>query len=250
MSLGIQNTNVSALFGSLNSSSSSNSNQTTGLSSFLSDYASIKNGSYAKLAKQYYAKTSGKKNDVTGSFSEDTQDTIRTNKSLMSEAGSLRSAISALSSDDSLFTEKVKKKGEDGKETEELDYDKIYKKVSAFVDSYNSVIKSGGDSDDTTVLRNTLNMTKMTGKMESRLQDAGITLNPDNTLSVDKEDIKSADMNAMKSLFGTSGTYTRSIDMYATNVASQSAQNIYSLGGYNSSGAYKQALEGIYNAQV
>ena len=250
MSLGIQNTNVSALFGSLNSSnSSSNQSQFSGLSGLLSDYASIKNGSYAKLAKQYYAKTSDKK-DVTGSFSEDTQTTINRSKSMMSEAGSLRSAISSLGSDDSLFTEKVKKKGEDGKETEELDYDKIYKKASAFVDSYNALIKSGGDSDDNTVLRNTFNMTKTTQRMSSLLQDAGFSLNPDNTLSIDKDDLKNGDMTAMKTLFGATGSYTKSIDVYATNIASQSAQNIYSLGGYNSTGAYKQALESIYSTQV
>lgn len=248
MSLGIQNTNISTLFGSLGNASSG-LNQTADLSGLLSDYASIKNGSYAKLAKQYYAKSSDKK-DVTGQFSDDTKATITQNKSLMSDAGSLRSAISSLGSDDALFTEKVKTKDENGEAVEDLDYDKIYKKVSAFVDSYNAVIQSGGDSDDNTVLRNTLNMTKMTQRMKSTLEDAGFSLNLDNTLSINKDDLKAGNMTSLKTLFGESGTYTKAIDAYATNVASQSAQNIYSLGGYNSAGAYKQALESIYNTTI
>lgn len=246
MSLNIMNTNVSTLFGTGNNQN----NSSLDMSNVLSEYASIKNGSFARLAKQYYSDGKKPSKDISGKFSDETNTTIKENKSMISDAGSLRSAISALSSDDKLFTEKIKKKDENGKEAETLDYDKIYKKVSKFVDSYNAMIKSGGDSDDTTVLRNTLNMTKTTQRSMSMLQDAGFTINADNTLSIDEDDLKAGDMQSLKSLFGTSSVYSKSIDAFATNIASQSAQNVYSLGGYNSDGAYKQALNGIYNTTV
>lgn len=251
MALNINN-NVSALFSSLNANNSNN--DTFGLSSMLSDYASIKNGSYAKLAKQYYAKNSdskkGANKDITGQFSEGTTADITSNKSLISDASGLKSAVSSLKSDDAIFTDKIKVKDDKGNETESLDYDKIYKKVSSFVKSYNEMVENGGDSDDTTVLRNTLNMTKATERNSDILKRAGITVNADNTLSVEKEDIKNGDMGALKSLFGSTSSYSKMVDTAATNVASKAAQNVYSLGGYTSNGAYKQALEGIYNTTV
>ena len=246
MSLNIMNTNVSALFGT----GSTQNNSSLDMSGMLSEYASIKNGSFARLAKQYYSDGKSASKDIAGKFSDDTKATIKESKSMISDAGSLRSAISALSSDDKLFTDKITKKDENGKETESYDYDKIYKKVSSFVDSYNAMIKAGGDSDDTTILRNTLNMTKTTQRTMSMLQDAGFTINSDNTLSIDEDDLKAGDMQSLKSLFGSSSVYGKSIDAFATNIASQSAQNVYSLGGYNSDGAYKQALEGIYSTTV
>lgn len=247
-----KNTNISALFGSLNNNNSSNG--ISGMGSLLSEYASIKNGSYAKLAKQYYAKNSDKKSslnkDVYGNLSDDTKFDINSNKGVMSDAGGVRTALSGLSSDDALFTNKIKVKDENGNETESLDYDKIYSKVSSFVKGYNSLIESASESDDDTVLRNTLNITNATDRNRTNLKNAGITVNADNTLSVDKDSIKNADIDALKSLFGSKSSYGKTVDTLATNVASKSAQNIYSLGGYNSAGAYKQALEGIYNTTV
>lgn len=246
-------TGVSTLFQSLSSSNNSSSS-VSDMSSLLADYASIKNGSYAKLAKQYYAKNSSSSSSASkelyGEFSSDTKADITSNKSTMSAAGSVRSAISSISSDDALFTNKVTKKDENGKETESLDYDKIYSKVSSFVKSYNSLIESAGESDDTTVLRNTLSITNSTDNNKTVLEKAGITVNADNTLSVDKDSIVNGDIDSLKSLFGQKSFYAKSVDTYATNIASQSAQNIYSLGGYTSTGAYKQALEGIYNTTV
>lgn len=255
MSLSIKNSNVSALFGSLNTNNNSNQDS-LGLGNLLADYAAIKNGSYAKLAKQYYAKNSSEKKssgtnkEIYGQFSEDTKFDINSNKGTLSVAGSLRTAISGLSSDDKLFTDKVTKKDSSGVEKESLDFDKIYSKVSSFVKGYNSVIESAGDSDDSTILRNTLNMTNTTDRNRQTLQKAGITVNADNTLSVDKDSIVNGDMEALKSLFGQKASYAKTIDTAATNIASQSASNIYSLGGYNSAGAYKHALEGIYNTTV
>lgn len=253
MSLTIKNSNVSALFGNNNTN---NDNGMNGILSgnLLADYASIKNGSYAKLAKQYYAKNSDDKktanNDLYGQFSDATKMDISDNKGIMSDAGSVRSSISGLSSDDKLFSDKITKKDENGNSSETLDYDKIFKKVKSFVDGYNSLVESAGDSDNTTVLRNTLNMTNTTARNKANLEKAGITVNADNTLSVDADSIKNGDVNALKSLFGSTSSYGKQIDAYAMNVASEAAHNIYSLGGYNSQGAYKQALEGIYNTTV
>ena len=62
MSLTINSGNdLSTLFSSLNNKSN---DSTSGLASILSEYNSIRNGSYLKLAKQYYSKDSTNKNSV------------------------------------------------------------------------------------------------------------------------------------------------------------------------------------------
>lgn len=250
MSLTVNNGNgLSTLFSSLNNNNQASG--TFGLSSLLSEYNSIKNGSYAKLAKQYYSKTSDSKktNDVTGKFSGTADTEIKQNKSLISDVSSFRKSLSSVQNDDTLFTKKAIK-DENGQEKEDYDFDKIYSKLNDFAKSYNSVIESGVESDNQTVLRNVLNMTNATDNNRKQLEAIGFKINSDNTLSVDKDAIKSGDMNTAKYMFSATSNYMRQIDAYATNVASQAASDVYSLGGYTSTGAYKQTLESIYNTTI
>lgn len=258
MSLTVNNGNgLSTLFSSLNSNNNSQ-NGVSGLSSLLSEYNSIRNGSYAKLAKQYYSgsdKVSNKlfngyedeKSSVTEKFKDDEK--ISENKSLISDVSTFRKNLSAVKSDDTLF-EKKNIKDANGNEKEDYDYDKIYSKLSDFVKSYNSVIENGSESDSQTVLRNTLSMTNTVDTSRKSLESIGITVNLDNTLSIDKDALMKGDMGTAKYLFGGTSNLTRQLDTLATNVASQAASDVYSLGGYTSTGAYKQTLETIYNATV
>jgi len=270
MSLTVKNSNdLSYLFSGLNSQSSQSSNA-GGLSSLISEYNSIKNGSYAKLAKQYYSSdTSGSKiNPLSDKFS-DAEDTvtnktqqltkesqIKQNKSLISDVASLRSSVSGIKNDDTLFT-KSDTVGTDG--ATDYNYDKINSKLEAFVKNYNSVIENGSESENQTVLRNVLNMTKQSDNYKTQLEAAGITINDDNTLSFDKDTLKNSLNssgssnsleNTVKSLFSKTSNYMSQIDTLSTNVASQAASDVYSLGGYNSTGAYKQTLESIYNTSI
>ena len=58
------------------------------------------------------------------------------------------------------------------------------------------------------------------------------------------------DMNSAKYLFTSTSNFARQLDTASTNVASQAASEVYSLGGYTSTGAYKQTLETIYNTTI
>ena len=57
-------TDTSYLFSSLSNSSSNSGSGLDSLSSILSDYSSIKNGSYGKLLKAYYGTNSGSSVDA------------------------------------------------------------------------------------------------------------------------------------------------------------------------------------------
>lgn len=280
MNLSIKN---EALFsGSSNMFSTSSSNNTANsifssngisdMSSLIGEYNSIKNGSYAKLAKQYYGKDTKNStasdaikdslNTVEGSVKNKTE--IAQNKELISDVSSLRKSISSITNDDTLFT-KVDKKNESGETVSDYNYDKINSKISEFVKQYNETVEAGAESDNSTVLRNVLNMTNTTENYKQQLSQAGISINSDNTLSYDADALKTSintdakasgsksvftGIEAVNNLFGKNSNYMKQIDTMATNVASQAASDVYSLGGYTSTGAYKQTLESIYNTTI
>lgn len=243
---------VSTLLSSLNGTT--NQSGSADLSGLLSEYNSIRNGSYAKLAKQYYAKDTDTKNsklrdELGDSFGIKEETKIKENKSLISDVSSFKKSLSAVKSDDTLF-EKKAIKGENGEEKTDFDYDKIYSKLSSFAKAYNSVIDAAEDSDSQTVLRNALSMTNTVDANKKSLESIGFTVNSDNTLSISKEAVQKGDMNTAKTLFGATSNFTRQLETLSTNVASQAASDVYSLGGYTSTGAYKQTLETIYNTTI
>ena len=99
---GYDSNSVSALFSSMGTSNS-NSTVSNGLYGInLSDYASIKNGSYGKLMKSYYAldddtSTKDKKSK------NDTDDTDNTIRSIKNSSADLKNSAAALYSSKGLF---------------------------------------------------------------------------------------------------------------------------------------------------
>ena len=99
------NVDYSALFGGTSNSSS------LGGTNILSDYASIKNGSYGKLLKAYYAKQDAEKTAGTG-------DTSQKLTLMKTSADSLKKSADALNARSLWKKKKIKKKDEEtGEET-------------------------------------------------------------------------------------------------------------------------------------
>ena len=239
---GVSSTDYSSLFNSLNTSSSSS----TGSSNLLADWASIKNGSYGKLTKAYYGSPSTSKASVD---SEEAKKTIKANSSLKSDVSKLKSSISGLVDSKTLFTDKVSNKDENGNVTEDYDRDSISKAIKSFVNDYNSVINAGAESNNNTVLRNTLSMTTLTAKNSDLLADVGISIGEDNKLSVNEETLKTADISKLKSLFSGVGSYASSIDANATNIINAVNVENNKLSNYTSAGTYADtgAIGNIYD---
>ncbi|HOO27704.1 MAG TPA: hypothetical protein PLU43_04510 [Lachnospiraceae bacterium] len=239
-------TDYSTLFESLSSSSSSSSSSSTLSTDYLADYASIENGSYAKLAKAYY----GDSSDSTTVTSAEAEDTIKANKILKSYSDDLRSSASALADSKTLFTNTVETTDDDGNTTTDYDYDAIYSALESFVDDYNNVIESGGDSENSSILRSTLSMTEMTEANESLLSSVGITVNDDNTLSIDEDTVKEADINDLKALFSGTGSYADSIAEKASAISYKANYENNKLSNYTSSGTYStsDSVGSIYDS--
>ena len=160
------NVDYSALFGGTSDSSS------VGNTNMLSDYAAIKNGSYGKLMKAYYAKQDAEKLSGKG-------DTSQKLTLMKTSADSLKKSADALNDASLWGKKKIKKKDEKtGEETEveDYDWDAITKKVKSFIDDYNDVVKEAGESNTKDVLRNASWMTGMTDKTSHLLSKIGITM--------------------------------------------------------------------------
>ena len=234
MSINIQaKTNYSFLFSGLSSSAS---NALSG--NWLADYASIKNGSYGKLMKAYYAKDSGDSKTAASTITKkDTAtDTLKESADALLATGKK-----------DLFTQKdITTKDENGVEstTKGYDTDAIYSAVNSFVTNYNSVMAAVDDVSDTTVNNRTESLGNTTIANSKQLAKIGITMKNDGTLSLDKDTFMKADMSTVKSLFQGNGSYGYRVSAQSSmiNFAADHASTRSSL--YTGSAGYT----GLYNA--
>lgn len=243
---GYDSSSISTLFSGLSASRNNNSSSNfLGIS--LTDYSSIRSGSYYKLMKNYYAE------EVEGKVSSSTstsKDSAKTLAQVESAAEDLKSSSDALleKGSKSLFKKK-ELTDEKGNTTTGYDTDAIYKAVKAFADDYNSMIDKADDSNVTGILNATSSMVRGTKANSNMLSKIGITIGSDNKLSVDETAFKKADMGTVKSLFNTQGSYGYQVstqasmaNYYAENEASKS--NTY---GDKGMYTYNYSTGEIYN---
>lgn len=216
--------------------------------SLLSDYASIKNGSYGKLLKAYYVKQDAENASVSGDS--------RQKLSLMrSSADSLKKSADALNTSYLWEKKKIKKKDEEtGKETEIEDYDweSITKAVKSFIEDYNAVVGQAGDSDTKNVLRKAMWMTGITDSNERLLSEVGITIGKGNKLELDEDSLKEANVTTLKSLFTGSGSFADRISQKAGSLSNAAANAAARVKGttYTSNGSYSDTLSKLFSATL
>lgn len=236
-------TDYSYLFSNMSSGRNSGSGSSS-IFNLLSDYSTIKSGSYGKLMKAYYAKNSDSVSSIVKSKTGISKDDDETIAKVKNSSSDLYSATGALleKGKKSVFNQKeVKTKDETGNETTSMEYDKdgIYKAVDSFVKSYNSMLENGSDSSNKKILNTLKNMISSTAANVKNLSAIGITVEKDDTLSIDEKAFKEADVSKVQTLFQGAGSYgygmnTKAsfINMYATNDA-KSASGLYgSSAGY------------------
>lgn len=237
---GMNSSFVSSLFGSSNSSSGLNN------MSFLTDYASIRNGSYGKLLRAHYKgqTASAETEKKSTSVSSKKEDTTTKNEavSMRNAAADLKSSVNKLadkSKGKNLF-EKKDIKGEDGKTTQDYDKDAIYKAVKSFVDDYNSTVEAAGNSQNNSVLNKASGMVSLTNTMKNVLGKMGISVGSDNKLGINKDDFMKADMDQVKSMFQGTGGYAYQVGSAASAMINSSNTQIAQISGslYTGSGNY------------
>lgn len=248
MSINIQaKTNYSFLFSGLSSSAS---NAVSG--NWLADYASIKNGSYGKLMKAYYAKDSGDSKTAASHItnrktSTEAQKTALAKVETTTDALKESADVLLATGKKDLFTQKdIITKDENGVETSAngYDIDAIYSAVNSFVTNYNSVMSAVDDVNDTTVNNRAESLGNTTIANSKQLAKIGITMKNDGTLSLDKDAFMKADMSAVKNLFQGNGSYGYRVSAQSSmiNFAADHASTRTSL--YTGTAGYT----GLYNA--
>lgn len=214
---------VSTLFSSLGSTTDSTSNGLYGIN--LADYASIKNGSYSKLMKAYYAQDDA---DASKANSKnDTDDTDQTLAEIKSTTASLKESAQALYSSKSLF-----EKNTDG----EYDMEAIYEKVNAFIEDYNATVDSVGSAETESIAKAGANMVNAATNYVDMLSKIGITINEsDFSLSINKEKFIESRITDLKSMFSGVGSFAYQIGAKASRINTMVADKVSSSGYYKSS---------------
>lgn len=243
MSINIQMKNdVSYLFRGLNSKSTNVMD--TG---FLSDYASIKNGSYGKLMKAYYSEvaTDDVKSVVNSQKkplerSSLTREEYKKYASVETASDALKDAADVLL-DKALYEKKeITEKNADGIESTGTDYDTnaIYKAVNSFVKNYNAVVTAAEEADDATVSRRVENLMNNTASNSAALKAVGITVGKDGALTLDKDTLLKADVSKLQKLFQQNGSYGYQASAQASLV-NFAADNVMNRGSvYTEDGSY------------
>lgn len=236
---------VSYLFSSLGNNSSSIASGTD----FLMQYASIKNGSYGKLLKAYYseaASDSTKTQTQTQSTTKKEEVSSEEKKALTEVASAtdaLKESADALleSGRKSVFNMKeFTTTDENGVETTTTGYDTeaIYNAVNKFVKDYNAVIKAANNVDNQNVVNKVLNMAENTNINVKQLNQIGIKINEDSTLSLDKETFQKADVSKVQNVFNSTGSYGYGVSAKAS-MANYSAERAASKAStYTVNGTY------------
>ena len=214
------NSNVDyfALFGGTSDSSS------VGNTNMLSDYAAIKNGSYGKLMKAYYAKQDAEKLSGKG-------DTSQKLTLMKTSADSLKKSADALNDASLWEKKKIKKKDEKtGEETEVEDYD-----------------WEAGESNTKDVLRNASWMTGMTDKTSHLLSKIGITIGKGNKLELDEDELKKADISSLKTVFTGYNSFAGKTAQKATGISN--AANRASA-TYTNNGTYSKKDSSLTSSKI
>ena len=216
---------------------------------FLSDYASIKNGSYGKLMKAYYAKDAADKAASTGKDTETKKNSISTAADSAKTLSEIEKAADTMKeSADSLLVKGSKsvfrKKNEKATVSEEYDTDAIYKAVSGFVTDYNDLLSKTSAASSKNLQSKADTLAAVTSANAKLLSRVGITVNSDSSLSLDEEAFKKSDMGTVKNLFGTTGAYGYKVSAQASMIDYTAAKESTRSNTYTANGTYSN----VYSA--
>ncbi len=243
----------SYLFDSLNNSSSNSGSGSNLFNAInLSEYSSIKTGTYGKLLKAYYAEVDSDSvdspkdtNTKKNALKQDTA--IEKMTEVSASASTLEDSAEKLITrgSDSLFKEKeLTVKDANGEETKVMGYDTdaIYKAVKDFTDKYNSFVKSVEASDSSKLDQELDSLTVVVTDYSQALKDVGVTINKDNTLSVDEKTLKAADISDLKKLFNGNASFTYNVSSKASMIGVTANSEANTMKNYTSAGDYDQAF--------
>lgn len=100
------------------------------------------------------------------------------------------------------------------------DMEAIGAAVNDFVNAYNDTRSAVLGSNNAKAISTEVSVVTQTSNMQDQLSKIGIKVNSDNTLSLDKEKLASANISDIKSVFNGTGSYAYSVGSSAENITS------------------------------
>ena len=211
---------ISTLFSGFSSSRSSNAASSFIANMDMTTYSGIRSGSYFKLLKSYYGNNlNSKAQSLVSSSVSTSKDSAKTLASIESESEDMVKSAQALY-----------------KNSRKDDTDATYKKVSAFVSDYNSLINAADDSESLTDINS------------KSLAKVGITVDSKSgKLSVDEDTFKKADSTKVDALFKGNGSYAYAVASKASMLEYAAKNEAEKTNTYGANGRYTQAYNSGYN---
>ena len=187
---------------------------------FLSDYASIKNGSYAKLMNAYYGPDRSRVSGIVNNSLSTSKDNPKQLRDIQSSADSLKKSA------DALLT------------TGTNDTDAMFKAVSSFVKDYNNLIDRGQGSNTTGITSRVNSMMSMTNFNRNLLDQVGIKIDTDGKLTVNEENFKKANTATVQTLFNGTGSFAFQVSAQASLIDFTAANEAARSNTYNANGNF------------
>lgn len=194
------------------------------------DYNQIRNGSYGKLLKSYYAQQSPVK-------SASKADTTKTDKTSRAESSSktykkstelnASTATTKMKSaaDELKTTAESLKNSEIWKKNGELDTDALAKSVKEFASDYNDVIAQNEKVSAKNITNQTQFMKNTSNTTAKALEKVGVSFDKEGKMSVDESTLKKAEEKDLRAAFYGSYSYSSQISSNAAAISSAAARN-------------------------
>ena len=211
-----QKQDYSQLFGGL----PANQNQNNIFNSInLSDYKTVKNGSYGKLLKAYYKpeSTSDKSGKTVSSAAQKINDDKK-------NASNVKNAVNDLSNSFDKIAKDLPKEED----------------VKNFIDTYNKAVLTGKDSTNGSIRAMTSGMTSLVSRNSEEVNKMGAILNKDGTLKFDVDKFKKESTGEEKNTMNTS--FVDDMKKYIKKIEEKAEAEINNLSTYNKNASYINPL--------
>lgn len=193
----------------------------------LSDYASIKNGSYKKILKAYYKEMDFQKSSLTNQhIVTDRNSSSTVNKSDFSIDNTKKEEITGLQDVVNKLKNSTNRLLNKGSTSvfHHSDREALYKEVSGFVSNFNAMVEKGSNSSFDTISRISKRMLDTVKDNETALSEIGISLKG-GSLAIDKDTFMKADVGQVKSLFNESNSFVDFVSK-RTQIIEESVANV------------------------
>ena len=192
----------------------------------LSDYVSIKNGSYGKALKSYYREINQKNSNLNSHSTGNSSSNSTVKKPEISIDSTKKEEITGLQSSVSSLKDSANRLLKKGSSSvfQNSDKEAIYKEVSNFVSNLNSLVEKGSGSSFDYISRISKRMLDTVKDNETALGEIGISLKG-GKLAIDKDTFMKADIEQVKSLFNEANSFADFVSK-RTQIIEESVANV------------------------